>query len=286
MINGKKVGLFLPTLNAGNAFKDTLQRIEKNKDIVDRFLIIDSGSNDNTVQLAMDHGFTVENINKSEFTHGLVRKRASRRLQDCDFIIYMTQDALLQEDAFNCLLSFIESHDDMLVAYGKQEVQMEKSNIFEYEARKFNYPSESQIRSLADKEKFGIKTVFNSDAFAVYNRRLLEQVGNFPEKVNFEEDMFMAARGILNGLTVGYCADAKIYHSHHYTLKQEYRRYRSIGHFHKENPWIQKEFGSNEHEGVKSVITEWKFLIKHGKPHLILYSGLRVVAKYLGYRLG
>lgn len=286
MIDGKKVGLFLPTLNAGEGFKETLARIENNKTIVDRFLIIDSGSTDETVNLAQNHGFDVEPIDKAIFTHGLVRKRASRRLSDCDFIIYMTQDALLQERALSNLLEFIVPHDDMLVAYGKQEVQMEKSNIFEYEARQFNYPAESRIKSMADKQSLGIKTVFSSDAFAVYNRSLLEKVGNFPEEVNFDEDMFMAARGVMNGLTVGYCAEAKIFHSHHYTLAQEYKRYRSIGRFHKTYPWIQNEFGSNEHEGFKSVITEWKFLIRHGKPLLIFYSGLRVIAKYLGYKLG
>ena len=286
MIDGKKVGLFLPTLNAGENFKETLLRIDNNKSIVDRLLIIDSGSNDNTVNLAQEHGFDIETIDKSVFTHGLVRKRASHRLDDCDFIVYMTQDALLQQDALNNLLSFIEPHDDMLVAYGKQEVQMEKSNIFEYEARQFNYPEHSRIKSMADKDTLGIKTVFSSDAFAVYNRHLLESIGNFPEEVNFEEDMYMAARGIMNGLTVGYCAEAKIYHSHHYTLAQEYKRYRSIGNFHKTYPWIQNKFGSNEQEGFKSVITEWKFLAKHGKPQLIFYSGLRVIAKYVGYKLG
>lgn len=286
MMNGERVGLFIPTLNAGDGFKETLMRIKKNSQILDRLLIIDSGSSDQTVSLAKSFDFEIQKIEKSVFTHGLVRKRASRVLNDCDFIVYMTQDALLQENALNNLLAYIVPHKDMLVAYGKQEVQMEKSNIFEYEARQFNYPETSQIKSLADKKRLGIKTVFSSDAFAVYNRHLLEKVGNFPEEVNFEEDMFMAARGVTNGLTVGYCATAKIFHSHHYSLRQEYQRYRSIGAFHKAYPWIQREFGSNEHEGFKSVITEWKFLFRHGKPYLIFYSVLRVIAKYLGYKLG
>lgn len=281
------VGLFIPTLNAGEAFKEALSRVSSNgTDIIDRYLVIDSGSNDETVNLAKEFGFEVGKISKDEFTHGLVRRRAAEILSDCDYIFYMTQDVLLQPNALRNLLDYIVPHKSMLMAYGKQEVQLEKSSIFEYEARQFNYPEQSQIKTLADKERLGVKTVFASDAFAVYNRGLLEKIGSFPASVTFEEDVFMAARGVMNNLSIGYCANAKIFHSHHYTLKQEYQRYKSIGAFHKEYPWIQEEFGSNESEGFKSVINEWKFLIKHGKAHLIFYSGCRVVAKYMGYRLG
>ena len=273
------------TFNAGEEFSEILDLINQQAKFLFRKLIIDSGSKDRTVKLALEKGFEVMEITSSEFGHGKTRTLAARELSDCRYVIYMTHDVFLQECALKNLLEFIESDSGLGIVYGRQEVDIKKSNIFEKRAREFNYPSESMIKTYDDKDKLGIKTVFSSDAFAIYDIDLLKEIGFFPE-VQFAEDMIVAANFIQNGYGVGYCADAKVYHSHNYSAIDEYKRYKEIGRFHREQPWIQESFGSNESEGLKAVTSEFSYLIKAGKIHLLPSSFLRFSCKYLGYKQG
>lgn len=281
-----KIGLAIPTYNAGTNLNDVLEKIVKSSINIDRKIIVDSESNDQTVAIAKDKNFEIYSIQQKIFTHGLVRKKISEILSDCDYIIYMTQDVYVEPTALENLVKYIAEHPIMAIAYGKQSVDMNKTDIFEKKDRSFNYPDYDMEKSYADKEQLGIKTVFSSDAFAIYRRAVLLEVNNFPEKLNFSEDMYMAAKVVKAGYTVGYCSKAIVIHSHSYTLKDQFRRYQSIGEFHGQNKWIQEEFGTNEKEGLKSVFSEWKYLIRNNKPLKIPYSIMRTGVKYLGYKSG
>ena len=196
----------------------------------------------------------------------------------------MTQDVYTTPNAFDRILSFILSDNNMLVAYGRQVDNSNNSTIFEKKARQFNYPKESIVKSKNDKERLGIKTVFSSDAFSIYRRKQLIEIGSFPESVLYCEDEYVAAKAITNGYNVGYCAESMVYHSNHLNLKQQYERYKSIGKFHRQNPWIQTEFGRNESEGIKSVFSEWHFLMDNKKTYLIPYSVILAAIKYMAYK--
>ncbi|KRO00384.1 glycosyltransferase family 2 protein [Companilactobacillus kimchiensis] len=282
-----KVGLFIPTYNAGNSFDNVLKDIDEsiqNSGIEVKKLMIDTFSNDNTVEKAKRYGFDSYEIKKEDFTHGEVRKRAANYFNGYDYIIYMTQDVRLHLTAIGELISFISKSDHMLVAYGRQISDPAESTIFEQKARDFNYPSKSIIKSKNDIKALGVKAAFSSDAFSIYRRGLLMDVGSFPSNILYCEDEYVAAQGIIKGYEVGYCAEAVVTHSNHMNLKQQYKRYKSIGDFHKQNQWIQREFGSNESEGVKSVLSEWKYLTKNKKAYLIPYSFLIASIKYVAYK--
>ena len=90
---------------------------------------------------------------------------------------------------------------------------------------------------------------------------------------------------ILAGWYNAYCAEAKVYHSHNYTILQEVRRYFDTGAFHDMEPWIHGSFGQAEGEGVRFVLAELVYLMKH-KPLLVPSTFLRDGCKFLGYKLG
>lgn len=280
-----KIGLAIPTYNAGENFKDVLAAINVNSDLLDRKIIVDSESNDSTRLIAKDADFTVYDIEKAEFTHGLVRNKIANILRDCDYIIYMTQDVYMKDNAIKNIYNYILEYPDMAIAYGKQIVDMTKSDIFEQRDRAFNYPDKSIVKRYSDKDSMGIKTVFSSDAFSIYKREYLLELGNFPVDVKYSEDMYMAALAIKHNFSVGYCATAVVTHSHHFNLRDQFKRYRFIGRFNKEYNWIQKEFGSNEREGIKKVFDEFKYLYSIKKIHLIPYSLLRNLIKFIGYKM-
>lgn len=279
-----KIALFIPTYNAGEEFKTVLNLIDEQIGDIDKKYIIDSSSTDETVRIAKEHNFDVEVISSQEFGHGKTRTYAAKKLSNYEYIIFLTQDIYLQTDALKNLIDFIKHSNDIAVAYGKQEVDMRKGNIFEERSRNFNYPEHSIIKSKKNIKEYGIKTVFSSDAFAIYNLSKLKSIGYFPETLNFSEDMYAAAQFIDAGFSVGYCAEAKVYHTHNYSIKEEYYRYKSIGQFHKSYPYIQEQFGSNNSEGIKLVFSEVKYLLRNNLFFMIPESILRNIAKYLGYK--
>lgn len=282
-----KIGLFIPTYNAGSDFEKVLNNIDKSLENVNfevKKLIIDSFSDDETVLIARKHNFRIEKISRNEFTHGEVRKRAAIYLSDCEYIIYMTQDVFVNNKTIESLLNFIENHSDMVVAYCRQEVDIEDTNVLEQRTKEFNYPKNSCVKTKQDIPNLGIKTAFSSDAFAIYRRKLLMKIGSFPKDIKYCADVFVAAKAIHSGFSVGYCADAFVVHSNKMNLKQKFVRYRNIGRFHKENVWIQKEFGSNEAEGIKLVLNEWQFLIEQKKAYLIPYSFFMNLIKFIAYK--
>jgi rhamnosyltransferase len=138
---------------------------------------------------------------------------------------------------------------------------------------------------MSDSPKFGIKTAFISNSFAAYRRTALLSVGGFPSNTILSEDTYVAAKMLLAGWKIAYCADAMVYHSHNYGFIEEFKRYFDIGVFHAREPWIRQAFGQAEGEGMRYVRSELKYL--WSKDYKLIPSAiLRTILKLLGYKLG
>jgi rhamnosyltransferase len=87
------------------------------------------------------------------------------------------------------------------------------------------------------------------------------------------------------GWKTAYVADALVRHSHAYSVGEEFRRYFDIGVLHARERWLIDQFGSASGEGRKFVLSELKYLLKHG-PYLVPSALMRTAAKYFGYTLG
>lgn len=279
-----KVGLIVPSLNAGKLWQSWLDAFSKQTRLPDRLLLIDSSSTDDTVALAREQGFEIQSIAKSVFNHGGTRQSGVELLQDMDIIVFLTQDALLANpQAIATLLKAFEN-PQVGVAYGRQLPHINAGPIAAH-ARLFNYPAKSQLRSLDDSHRFGIKTVFVSNSFAAYRRSALMQVGGFPLDTIMNEDTFVVGKMLLSGWKVAYCADAQVFHSHDYSVADEFKRYFDIGVFHAQTTWLQDTFGSASGEGLRYVRSELVYLLKFA-PEMIPSALVRTGVKWLGYKMG
>lgn len=273
------------TCNAGEQFKECAEMLKKQTANIARVLIIDSSSTDCTVEICKGFGFEVDVIQRKDFGHGKTRQYALEKVAT-EFVVYMTQDALLyDESSIANLIRMIESDENIGAAFGRQ-LPYSSTGILGSFARINNYPSNSFINTFEDRSEKGIKTAFLSDSFAAYKREVLEKLGGFPTNVNFGEDMYVAAKMLMAGYKTGYCAEAKVYHAHDYSLKQEYERSKEIGKFHKQEQWILDIFGKAEGEGFKYVINEARYLLKNGKWYMLPVAFLKNVFKLLGYKVG
>jgi len=252
-------------------------------------LVVDSSSRDGTGELAGRLGWVVTGAPEA-FDHGGSRRWAVRKALEVigrdGVAVLLTQDAVpsgARGEAIKRLAGMLEDHG-LGAAYGRQ-LPRPGAGPFEAHARLFNYPDRSEVRSMEDAKRLGIKACFFSDSFAAYRLEALEQVGGFPERAIVGEDVIVAAKLLKAGWKIAYVADACVYHSHDLTPLQEMRRYFDIGVFHARESWILREFGKPEGEGLRFLRSELRYLWRHA-PWRIPESFLRAALKYLGYRLG
>lgn len=278
-----RVALCVPTLNAGALWTGWLAAWSAQL-IRPPTLAIDSSSTDATPALAAAAGMRVHSIPRATFNHGGTRQMAAEMLNDAEFVVFLTQDAILATP--HAISNLLAAFDDPEVGAvcGRQLPHWDAGPIAAH-ARHFNYPGVSAIRSAADIPALGIKTAYLSNSFAAYRKSALMSVGGFPQDVIFGEDMCVAARMLLSGWKVAYRADAAVRHSHDYRLRQEFQRYFDIGVMHAREPWLLKRFGKPEGEGARFVISETVYLWKHA-PHFLPSAWFRTLLKLVGYRLG
>lgn len=222
-------------------------------------------------------------INKNEFDHGGTRSYGAS-LSDADILMFMTQDAIPADEFL--IENLLKPYEDPWVgaSYARQLANQDASLIERF-TRFYNYPKTGRIKSSKDLKELGIKTYFCSNVCATYRNSMYRELGGFVQKTIFNEDMIMAAKMIQAGCLIAYTAEAKVFHSHNYTYRQQFRRNFDLGVSHSQFPEVFRDLKS-ESEGIKLVKKSLKYLISKKKyffiPDLIINSGF----KFLGYQLG
>lgn len=278
-----RIACIIPTYNGKDDLVRLLDTLKKQTATFDIF-IVDSSSTDGTRELAELLAHNVSVISSSDFNHGGTRQLMIDKNPHYEIYVFMTQDAYLVE---KCAIErLVKPFEDPLVGAvcGRQLPHEDATPLSEH-ARYFNYPPESQTKSMSDVPELGLKTAFMSNSFAAYRGEALESVGGFPRHVIFAEDMFVAAKMLMSGWKIVYAGDALCRHSHNYTIFEEFSRYFDMGVFHAREPWIRETFGGAGGEGLRYVKSEFRYL---GLRRLYLWPSTlcRNAAKLVGYKLG
>jgi rhamnosyltransferase len=279
-----KTGVIIPTYNGGEVWQEVVNSLKMQRADFDKILVIDSGSSDNTVQIAKEANFNVISIQPSEFNHGATRNLGVN-LINCDLVFFFTQDAIPAENAILTLSQAFINDSAIAIAYGRQ-LPHDNANPLAKHARLFNYKSDSYIYGMEDSHEHGIKTVFTSNSFAAYRIDYFRKVGEFSTNTILSEDMLFTAKALLAGYKAAYISNAIVKHSHNYSPVQEFRRYFDIGIFHCKESWIRESFGEAESEGLRFVIDELLFLWKNKKLLWMPIALTNDFFKILGYKFG
>lgn len=280
----RSVSVIIPTYNAGKLLPQLLNKLAS-QTLLHELVIIDSNSTDDTENVLKTFNIEAVKIKKENFSHGGTRN-LGLSLVKSDVVVYMTQDALPESnDTLELLVNSLYYRDDIVMSYGRQ-IPFYNAKAFARIARVNNYPDYSLIKDKSLIPELGIKTCSCSNSFAAYFRKELLDINGFPENLILGEDVAVAAQFILQNKAVAYSSEAKVYHSHDYTLTEEFKRYFDIGVFHHDQRVLLSNFPPAESEGFKYVINEWKELIHMKKYILIPAQIVRSIAKYSGYKLG
>ena len=277
--------LVIPTLNAGERWRQSVSAIQSQSALPSKVLVIDSGSSDNTVNIAQAAGFDVRIIASEEFGHGKTRQLAVDNLAEYEMLVFMTQDAILADNkSLSSLISLLVTQQNIAAVCGRQLPHADAS-LFAQHLRTFNYPPYSKISDSGDIAQRGIRAAFMSNSFAAYRRSALMNVGGFPLNVIMGEDTFVAAKMLLQGYQVAYCAEASVCHSHNYRISEDFKRYFDTGVFHAREAWFLSALGKSSGEGIRYVRSEYQY-IRRNRPILLPQMCLRILCKYLAYQLG
>lgn len=280
-MNKASIGVIIPTWKGVYHLPHCLPPLLQSP-LKPRILVIDSSSNDGTLELAKSLQVETLVIPQSTFNHGSTREMARKHL-NTDIVVMITQDAYaVSPQMLDLLVQPILSQKASL-SYGRQIPHLNAGFLASF-AREFNYPPNSHIRGLEDIEKFGVYTFFCSNSCAAYRNQALDEVGGFPA-VLFGEDTVVAAKLIYNGHRIAYVAEAEVRHSHDYSLKEEFARHFDIGLSRASINHLLALGGKDSARGKAYTRALFKQLLQSNK-RLIPYACAQTLSKWIGYKLG
>lgn len=276
-----KTSVILITHNSKAHLKKCLPPILASS-IKPNILLVNSSSQDGTVEEAERFGVKTLIIPRKEFNHGATRELA-RKKAGGDIALFMTPDAYLaSSDSLEKLIEPLITRKAS-IAYARQLPHI-GAGILESFHRDFNYPENTHIRSLEDVKQLGIYTFFCSNSCAAYLNEALDKVGGFSH-VLLGEDTLAAAKMLKSGMCIAYVAEALVRHSHSYSLKQEFQRAFDTG-LARASYHDELKCESGDVDLGKTYAKRLFFHLLKKKPSLIPYAAFHIGAKALGYLLG
>lgn len=278
------ISVVLPTLNGERELPNLLDRLAEQTRPADEVLVVDSASDDHTREVAASYpGVQVIAIERTDFNHGLTRDLALRETSG-DYVAFLTQDAVPANDYYLENLAAPLDADMQVALVSGRQLPRDDARRFERLVREFNYPSESNVRTIDDLSRLGIKTYFASDVCSCYRRSAYLEVGGF-EEVMTNEDMLMAARLLKAGYKVAYAADAEVVHSHNLKPSEQFRRNRAVGEFlamYDGELAVPDEVG----EGSRLAKSVFGTLLREKMPGEAAAFAVDCAARFVGNRMG
>lgn len=278
--NKPSIGCAIITHNAKRHLPQCLPPLLKSS-LSPKVVVVNSSSNDGTVELAQSLGADTLVIPRAEFNHGLTREKA-RKYLNTDIVVMITPDAYL-EDHFTLeklVAPLIENRSSIVYA---RQIGHHGADFFEEFPRTYNYPETSHTRGIENLSQYGVYTFFCSDSCAAYKNSALDEIGGFPH-VLLGEDTVAVAKLLKKGHKITYVAEAVARHSHRYTIKEEFCRSFDTG-IARQGYGYLFEGASDSRRGINYVKEMSRQLLKKA-PHLLPYAWTHAVAKWLGYQMG
>lgn len=190
---------------------------------------------------------------KADFSHSTTREKAMMA-STAKIIVLITQDIDIRSDIWleelvKDIREGIKKHKtaekgDIVLTYSRQ---ISKYKNIEKYSRERNYPEEDHVRGKRDIKKYGIKTFYTSDASSGFRADVFKKLGGYDgKKLPLSEDMYYAYKVIMNNYKIKYTSKSEVWHSHNFTLKETYNRYKMTGQFFAMNDYLN-EYNSNKY---------------------------------------
>ena len=194
-------------------------------------LVIDSGSTDNTVELATRYGAAVHHIKREEFNHGATRNLGIS-LARGEYVVLTVQDAVpLDERWLATMVENLERDERVAGVYSRQ-IPREESSVLtralindlataSLERREQFVESPENYSKMPPRKRRRL-AVFD-DVSSCLRRSVWEEVPY--EKTDFGEDIRWGKRVVEAGYKIVYEPRSAVFHSHERGAMYDLRRY-------------------------------------------------------------
>ena len=278
--------VIIPAFEPDEKLDKLVDRLTKQTMKPDRIrVLLTTSKPDEVLELKrrLNNNALVEFVLPEDFSHGGTRQRGMDE-SDADYVLMMTQDAVPVDRELTQRLYEALQSDGAAAAYARH-LPLKDADPVEKFSRHFNYPKISSVQSAADLKTKGIRAVFMSDTCCMYRHDIFNELGGFERYTDFNEDSIFAYNAIMAGYSIIYCAEARVFHSHSLSLKEQFKRNRAIARCQKEHSDIYGNLGS-EHEGLRYFKEGALYFFKHGEPLNIVRLFLSCGFRYAGYFCG
>lgn len=217
------ISIIIPVLNAAKHLPALFQALQKQKPSPPKeIVIVDSGSNDQTVEIASQQANT-KIITIKKFSHGKARNLGAQAASG-DIVVLMTQDAEPYDEYWlsNLLVPFSDSK--VAATYSRQIPRADASFTECFFLTNRFPPGDPIHRKKTPQKDLGFEDVFFSNVSSAIRRQVL-LTHPFDEQLIMSEDQQFSRNVLEAGYAVVYTSDSIVIHSHNYNLKTVFQRY-------------------------------------------------------------
>ncbi|HEV2062605.1 MAG TPA: glycosyltransferase [Solirubrobacteraceae bacterium] len=258
------------------------QRFDDDVEIV----VVDSGSRDDSRDVARSFGARVHQIAPHEFNHGATRNLGVS-LASGRYLVFTSQDAEPDgDDWLSRLVAPLREDETIAGVYGRQ-VPHADAKPPERFFLEFLYGPVPKVQRAARREELSMQTTLFSNANSVIRRDVLERFP-FVEDIIMSEDQEWSKRVLLAGYAIYYEPLAVVRHSHPYTVRAAFRRFFDSG-VSADRSYLAGARPSQMvlyREATRYAREELKYLVRTGNARWIPYAAIYELAKFAGLQLG
>lgn len=208
--------IIIPTKNAGARFDKLLNGITKNKvDFDYEIIVVDSGSTDNTKDIAKNFSARLIDIKPLSFSHGGSRNIGAENAEG-EILVFLSQDTIPKDEGW--LSSLVKGFSDKNVAgiFGRQIPNEDASAIEKFFLR-YIYPGRKIIKFFINPDNCTLQDILFSNVNSAIRRSEWEK-NKFKEHLVMSEDQAWSRDMLMKGKKIAYEPLASVFHSHDYNV--------------------------------------------------------------------
>jgi rhamnosyltransferase len=277
--------IIIPTRNEERNIGPCLDQVFGQRvDFPFEVMVIDSGSQDRTIEIVKRYPARLLQIAPGEFHHARTRNLGARASAG-QFLVFLSGDAIPADQGW--LRALVRNFQDPGVAavYGRQVAKPDAKpeRVFFMQQR---YGTQRLVKS-ARRNMAGKYLLYQfSNVNAAIPKAVWEQIP-FPEDINAYEDFSFATQVIQQGHVIVYEPEAAVFHSHNYRLLKSFQQYFDNGVvYQRRQVWEGQQGNRMRSDGLNYLREEMKYLIARGHGQRVPYVLCYEAARYLGVVLG
>lgn len=277
--------IIIPTKNEATNLGPCLDQVYGQRvDFPFEVVVIDSGSQDRTIDIVKQYPARLLQIAPGEFHHAGTRNLGARASSGT-YVVFLSGDAIPAGQGWLNALVRNFQEPGVAAVYGRQlakpDAKPERAFFMQH-----RYGTQRLVKS-ANGSTAGKYLLYQFSTVNAAIPREVWQRTPFPEDINGLEDFSFAIQVIKQGHKIVYEPEAAVFHSHNYSLMKSFQQYFDNGVvYQRREVWNGQQENRMRSDGLSYLWQEMKYLIERGHGHRVPYVLCYEAARYVGIVLG